>query len=246
MTEVELQLTMPDGLSDAVLFSPEPGTPLPGVLHVPDIASIREVNREMAKRQAAEGYAVLLVNPFYRTGRPPVWDFPRVWGEPKTMQRFQELTAPLKPDAQMRDVAAYVDLLVAQDGVRRGPVGVVGYCFGGGMALRTAAAGGERVAAAASFHGGGLYKADDPASPHLLLPKVTARLYFGHAKEDRSMTAEDISHLEGALAAWGGRYESETYPAHHGWTVPDNPAYNSAEAERAFSSVKQLFGETLK
>ena len=89
MTEVELQLAMPDGLCDAVLFSAEPATPLPGVLHVPDIASIREAHLEMAKRLAAGGYAVLLVNPFYRTGRPPVWDFPRVWGEPKTMRRCE-------------------------------------------------------------------------------------------------------------------------------------------------------------
>jgi len=246
MTEVELQLAMPDGPCDAVLFSPDPGTPLPGVLHVPDIASIREAHLEMAKRLAAGGYAVLLVNPFYRTGRPPVWDFPRVWGEPKTMRRFQELTAPLTPDAQMRDVAAYLDLLVAQEAVRRGPVGVVGYCFGGGMALRTAAAGGAKVAAAASFHGGGLYKADDPSSPHLLLPEVKAQLYFGHATEDRSMTADDIAHFEEALDAWGGKYESETYAAHHGWTVSDNPAYNSAEAERAFTKLKKLFAETLK
>jgi carboxymethylenebutenolidase len=246
MTEVDLQLAMPDGLCDAVLFSPEPATPLPGVLHVPDIASIREAQREMAQRLAAEGYAVLLVNPFYRTGRPPVWSFPRVWSEPKTIQRFQELTAPLTPDAQMRDAAAYLDLLLTQEAVQRGPVGVVGYCFGGGMALRTAAAGGERVAAAASFHGGGLFKADDPSSPHLLLPQVTAQLYFGHATEGRSMNADDIAQFEEALAAWGGKYASETYPAHHGWTVPDNPAYNSAEAERSFTRLKELFAETLK
>jgi carboxymethylenebutenolidase len=245
MTEVELQLAMPDGMCDAVMFSPEPGKALPGVLHVPDIAGIRESHREMAKRLATEGYAVLLVNPFYRTGRPPIWDFPRVSGDPKTEQRMKELRTPLPPEAQMKDAAAYVDLLTALDGVR-GPVGVVGYCFGGAMALRVAAAGGERVGAAASFHGGGLYKADDPASPHLLLPKVKARLYFGHAEGDKSMTAEQIAGLDEALEKWGGRYESETYAgARHGWTVPDNGAYKEAQAERAFGKMTELFAEAL-
>jgi carboxymethylenebutenolidase len=247
MTEEELQLPMPDGMADAVLFSPEPTRPLPGVLHLPDIWSIREAHREMARRLAAQGYAVLMPNPFYRTGRPPVFDFPRKMGEPRTMQRFAELVGPMTPEAQQRDVAAYVDLLAAQPAVGPGAVGVVGYCFSGALALRAAAARPGKVAAAASFHGGGLYKAGDPNSPHLVLPQVVARLYFGHAVEDRSMTAEDIVHFEQALAAWGGAYESETYEgASHGWTVPDNPVFNSTQAERAFGKLTELFAETLR
>jgi len=245
MVEEELQLTMPDGMADAVLFSPEPSRALPGVLHLPDIGSIREAHREMARRLAAQGYAVLMPNPFYRTGRPPVFDFPRKMGKPRTMQRFAELVGPMTPEAQQRDVAAYVDLLAAQPAVGLGPVGVVGYCFGGALALRAAAAHPGKVAAAASFHGGGLYKADDPNSPHLVLPEVAARLYFGHAVEDRSMTAEDIARLEQALAAWGGAYESETYEgASHGWTVPDNPVFNATQAERAFGKLTELFAES--
>lgn len=246
MTEQELQLPMPDGAADAVLFSPEPSTPLPGVLHLPDIGSIREAHREMARRLAFQGYAVLMPNPFYRSRRPPVFDFPRKMGEPRTMQRFAELVGPLTPAAQMRDAAAYVDLLASQPAVRQGPIGAVGYCFSGALALRAAAARPGKVVAAASFHGGGLYKADDPGSPHLVLPRVTARLYFGHAFEDKSMSAEDIAHFEQALAAWGGSHQSETYEASHGWTVPDNPVFNPPEAERAFAKLTALLAETLR
>jgi carboxymethylenebutenolidase len=140
MVEEEMQLTMPGGMADTVLFSPEPSRPLPGVLHLPDIGSIREAHREMARRLAAQGYAVLMPNPFYRTGPPPVFDFPRKMAEPRTMQRFAELVGPMTPEAQQRDVAAYVDLLAAQPAVGPGAVGVVGYCFSGALALRAAAA----------------------------------------------------------------------------------------------------------
>jgi carboxymethylenebutenolidase len=116
------------------------------------------------------------------------------------------------------------------------------------MALRIAATRPDRIAAAASFHGGSLYT-DAPTSPHLLLPQVKARLYFGHAFEDRSMPEEAIDKLDRALEAWGGEYESEVYEgAHHGWTVPQsgNSAYNQPQAERAFHKLSALFAETLK
>lgn len=246
MTEQDLTIPMPDGTADAVLFSPDALTPLPGVIHLPDIGGIREAHRGMARRLSHEGYVVLLVNPFYRTSRSPVFDFPRVSGEPRTMQRMAELMAPLTPEAQERDVASYVDFLEAQPAFRPGQMGVVGYCFSGAMALRAAAVRSSLIAAAASFHGGGLYKADSPTSPHLVLAQVAARLYFGHAEQDKSMDAEAIKGLEQALTEWGGRYESETYEgARHGWTVPDNPAFNPEQADRAFEKLKNLLAETI-
>ncbi|MEO6818001.1 MAG: dienelactone hydrolase family protein [Edaphobacter sp.] len=246
MTEQDLTIPMPDGTADAVLFSPDASTPQPGVIHLPDIGGIREAHRSMARRLSHMGYTVLLVNPFYRTGRPPVFDFPRVSGEPRTMERMAELRAPLTPEAQERDVAAYVDFLEAQPAFRPGPMGVVGYCFSGAMALRAAAVRSSLVAAAASFHGGGLYQAGNPASPHLVLPQVVGRLYFGHAEGDKSMDAEAIREFEQALVEWGGRYESETYAgAHHGWTVPDSPAFNPEQGDRAFEKLTELLSETL-
>jgi carboxymethylenebutenolidase len=245
MTETDMQVAMPGGLCDAVLFTPDPSTPLPGVLHLPDIAGILEAHRVMARRLAAEGYAVLMANPFYRTAGPPVFDFPRVSGDPRTMERMKELTARLTPAARAADADAYVDRLLEQPAVRPGMVGLVGYCFTGAMALRGPATRPDAVAAAASFHGGNLFKKDDPDSPYHLLPQVKARLYFGHASNDRSMTAEQIAGLEEALAEWGGRYESETYAAAHGWTVPDSAAFDAMEADRAFAKLKQLFAKTL-
>jgi carboxymethylenebutenolidase len=246
MTEQDLIIPMPDGTADAVLFSPEASTPLPGVIHLPDIGGIREAHRSMARRLSHEGYAVLLVNPFYRTSRPPVFDFPRAAGEERTVQRMAELMGPLTPEAQERDVAAYVDFLEAQPAFHPGQMSVVGYCFGGAMALRAAAVRSSLIAAAASFHGGGLYKADNPASPHLVLPDVSARLYFGHAVKDRSMDAEAIKGLEQALEAWGGAYESETYEgAFHSWTVPDSPVFNPEQADRAFQKLTELLAETI-
>ena len=114
------------------------------------------------------------------------------------------------------------------------------------MALRGPASRPDDVAVAASFHGGSLYEPEKPASPFRLLPKISARLYFGHATNDHSMTGEQIAGFEQALADWGGEYESETYPAPHGWTVPDNPAYNHEQAERAWTKLTQLFAATLK
>lgn len=246
MTEQDLTIPMPDGTADAVLFSPDSSTPLPGVIHLPDIGGIREAHRSMARRLSHEGYTVLLVNPFYRTSHSPVFDFPRVSGEPRTMQRMAELMGPLTAQAQERDVAAYVDFLEAHPAFRPGQMGVVGYCFSGAMALRAAAVRSSLIAAAASFHGGGLYKAGDPTSPHLVLPQVVARLYFGHADQDKSMDATAIQGLNQALADWGEEYESEIYVgARHGWTVPDNPVFNPEQADRAFEKLTTLLAQTI-
>jgi len=246
MVEQQIDLTTADGTADAVLFAPDAKDPLPGVLHIPDIRSVRETHRAMARRLAAEGFTVLMPNPFYRTSKAPVMGPEIKHGSPEFMKRMQELTAPLTPEGIERDLCIYLDYLLTRPTTAMGKVGAVGYCIGGGMALRAAAVKPDRVGAVASFHGGGLYKEGDPASPHLVLERVKARLYFGHAVEDKSMTRENIAGLDGALSLWGGEFTSEVYEgARHGWTVPDNPAYNKPQAERAFAEMKALFKETL-
>jgi len=245
MVEERLEIAMPEGECDAVLYRSDDGRRHPGILYLTDIVGIREASRGMARRLAGEGYTVLVPNVFYRTGRPPVFgaDFRR--GDERFVQRMGELIAPLTPEAMERDGAAYVDLLAGNDAAAPGPMGVVGFCFSGAVALRTAAARPQRIAAVASFHGGRLL-VEGPASPHLLLPRIRARLYFGHATGDRSMPKEAIEKFEQALAAWGGRYESEVYQgASHGWTVPDSPVYHEPLAERAFQKLTQLLRETL-
>lgn len=243
MTEKAIEIRTADGVVDGFIYEPEGKPVRAGVIHLTDIMGIRPSHVQMAKRLADEGYIVLLPNLFYRTGRPPLFDFQPQIGEERTMKRFGELRGPLTPDAVERDVGAYVDFLCAYPGVK-GMIGVVGYCFAGSVAMRTAAARPDKVAAAASFHGGHLYT-KEPSSPHLLLPRIKARLLFGHAIQDQSMPEDAIKSFEQALADWGGRYESETYPARHGWCVPGMPVYDEQQAERAFAKLKQLFAETL-
>ncbi len=245
MIEETLAITAPDGTSNGLLFRPDSGSH-PGVLFLTDIFGIRESQKGMASRLAAEGYAVLVPNVFYRSGEPPMFDFKPDFADERTRKRFGELRDPLTAEAMERDTAAYVDFLVARDGVSDGPVGAVGFCFSGKLSMHAAAARPDKVGAAASFHGGGLYT-DDTHSPHLLLPRIKAELYFGHAVEDRSMSKEAIEKLDQALAAWGGKYEAETYDgAHHGWTVPDNGAYEKEAAERAYKKLTALFAATLR
>jgi carboxymethylenebutenolidase len=244
--EAAIEIRTADATADGVLYRPDDGSRLPGAIHLTDIAGIRASHRDMARRLAAAGFTVLLPNVFYRTGRPPLFDFVPNPGEARSLQRFAELAGPLNADAMERDAPCYVDWLAAQPSVGPGPIGVVGYCFTGGMALRTAALRPERIAAAASFHGGHLWS-DAAQSPHRLLPRIKARLLIGHAVEDRSMPAEAIGQLDRALAAWGGRYESEVYDgARHGWTVPDSPVYQREQAERAFTKLTSLFTQTLR
>ena len=162
------------------------------------------------------------------------------------MKRFAELTTPLTPDAMEQDARDYVDYMAFHDSVSEASMGVVGHCFTGAMAMRAAAARPDKIAVAASFHGGGLFT-DAPTSPHLVLPRVRARLYFAHAIQDRSMPQEAIEKLDRALQDWGGEYESEIYEgAYHSWTVSDSPVYNQPQAERAFMKLTEVLGAALK
>ncbi len=246
VSEQSIEVRTSGGTAGGFSYAPQDAGQWPGVIHLTDIVGIRPAARDMARRLAASGYCVLQPNLFFRTGNPPLFDFPFALGEERTMQRLHELRGPLTPEAMERDASAYVDYLGGQPAVRAGAMGVVGYCFSGSMALRAAAARPDRIAAAASFHGGGLYT-DAATSPHTVLPRVKARLYFGHATDDHGMPKEAIEQLERSLASWGGAYASETYAgASHGWTVPDSRAYNEPQAERAFARLTELFAAALK
>jgi len=243
--EQEIEITTKDGVSDGVLYRAEDGRRLPGVIHLTDIGGIRPASREVAKRLAGEGFTVLMPNVFYRTGRPPIFEPGLSMRDERGRQRFFELRESLPPEAVERDAAAYVDYLAANEFVREGGMGVVGFCFTGSLAMRTAAVRPDRITAAASFHGGGLYT-EAPTSPHLVLPRIKARLYFAYAVSDQSMPEEAIYKFDRALEAWGGEYESEVYEgAYHGWTVPDSPVYNPSQAVRAFEKLDELFAQAL-
>ncbi len=247
MVEEKIQISTTAGTAEGVVYSPEKDGRWPGVIFYTDIGGIRASQEQMARRLSEAGYVVLMPNIFYRTGALPLFDFPLKFGDERTTKRLAELSGPLTPEAITSDASDYVDVLARHHSVNHGPMGVVGYCFGGKIALYTAFSRADKIAAAASFHAGGLATAA-ANSPHLALgPLVTARLYFGHAVNDKSMPAEAIEKLNHALKAWGGKYESEVYEgAFHSWTVPDSPVYNQPQAERAFEKLKQLFAETLQ
>jgi carboxymethylenebutenolidase len=237
------EIPTPDGTVDALLVRPDTPEPLPAVINLTDGLGFRAAFADQSRRIAEHGYVVLTPNIFYRTTKSPVFDFEPDFASERTVNRFREITGPLTPDAMERDASSYVDYLAAQPLVGGGPMGVVGFCFAGQFALRVAAARPDRIGAAASFHGGGLYT-DTDRSPHLVLPRVKARLYFGHASNDRGMPAAAIEQFESALRAWGGVYESETYDgALHGWMIPGGRVYQPEQAERGFEKLMALFDD---
>ena len=246
MIHQPVEISTADGIADALLVRPDTAETVPGVIVLTDIYGLRPASAGLSERIAERGYAVLTPNVFYRTTKPPTFDFPPESSPERAADRFRELTGPLTPDAIVRDGSAYVDFLAAQPFVRLGPMGVVGFCFTGQFALRMAAERPDRIAAAASFHGGGLVT-DTDRSPHLVLPRVKARLYFGHAVEDRGMPAAAIEKLGRALESWGGDYGNETYEgARHGWMIPGGRVYNPEQAERGFAKLTVFLDGALR
>jgi carboxymethylenebutenolidase len=245
MIEQQVEVRTPDGVADALLVRPDGNDAHPAVINLTDGLGFRPAFAEQSKRIAEHGYVVLTPNIFYRTSKVPVFPFEPDFQTDRTRQRFRELTGPLTPDAMARDASAYVDFLASQPFVASGPMGVVGFCFAGQFALRVAAARPDRIAAAASFHGGGLFT-DSETSPHRVLPSIKARLYVGHASNDQGMPPEAIAKFEKALADWGGDYESETYGARHGWMIPGREVYDPANSRRGFEKLIALLDDSLK
>jgi carboxymethylenebutenolidase len=243
MIEKNLEIAVAAAKTEAIIYAADTGKH-PGLLFYTDIFGIRPANQSMAKRIAEHGYAVLMPNVFYRYGKPP-FDTNFRWGEPDSMKLINALFASLTGAMMEKDAPHYVKALLDQPGVAGKKIAVVGYCFTGAFALRTAAACPDQVAASASFHGGHLVS-DAPDSPHSRIPQVKGELYFGHAVEDQSMPPEAIDTLNAALKAWGGRYQSEVYEgAKHGWTVPGRDVYNEAQAERHYRKLFDLMKRTL-
>jgi carboxymethylenebutenolidase len=242
---IEAKVEIPAIGSEGILFRPDDVAEFPGVLFLTDIWGIRPGNIGMANRLAEKGFAVLMPNVVHRYGRiqPNGLETDDPQENSKRLGRLFQL---LTPEQMVSDGKAYVDFLLAQKGVKQGKIGVVGYCFTGQMAVRIAAAVPDKIAAAASFHGGFLVT-DKPDSPHRILGPIQARLYFGHAVEDSTATPEHVAALEQALRDWHGAFQSEVYDgARHGWTTPGRGVYNELQAERAFEKLLELFKSTLE
>ena len=249
VVETEVTVKTPDGVCDAVLIHPASGT-YPGVIVWADALGSRPSMRDIAKRLAAEGYSVLLPNPFYRVSKAPQFttaanlDFKN----PDTMTKIRPLMASVQSaGAAEKDAIAYVAFLDAQPQVdKTKKIGAQGYCMGGALVVRTAASVPQRIGAGASFHGGGLVT-DKPDSPHLLAPKIMARMYFGVAANDDQRQPDAKDKLKESFAKAGVPTEVEVYPAKHGWCVPDMPMedgapiYDKAQAERAWGKLVALY-----
>lgn len=245
MPALELTLRTPDGVADAFAFRPDKDGPFPAVLFFIDALGLRPAMVEMAERLSRLGYFVLLPDLFYRTPFAP-FDPARVWSDPGERARVMALVHGLDTPSAMRDVAAFLDALSAQEEVCAGKVGLVGYCMGGRLAFTAAAAFPERVGAVCSFHGGGLVS-DKPDSPHLGAPKIQASVYLGVADEDAGCTPVHQAALAQALAAAKVHYHLELNPgARHGYAVPDQPAHHPVAAERHWARLGAVFGEALR
>jgi len=249
VVETEIEIRTPDGVCDAAFIHPKAGAH-PGVLLWPDAFGLRPAMRVMARRLAAEGYSVLVPNPFYRVSRAPFTDASTFnFQNPDDMAKLRPLMGSVNaPGNPEKDAAAYIAYLDAQKQVdKKKKIGTQGYCMGGPLVVRTAAAFPDRIGAGASFHGGGLVT-DKPESPHLLAPKIKARMYFGVAGNDDQRQPDAKVKLKEAFEAAKVPVEVELYPnALHGWCIADmplqgkDPIYNKADAERAWAKLVALY-----
>jgi carboxymethylenebutenolidase len=247
VTDAEVTVKTPDGTADCYFVHPATGT-TPAVLIWPDIFGLRPAFRQMGKRLAESGYSVLVVNPFYRTKKAPTSE----QGSATPIPQLMPLAQSLNETTQMSDAKAFIAWLDQQASVAKNKkVGTQGYCMGGALVVRTAAAVPNRIGAGASFHGGGLVTAN-PNSPHLLAPKIKAHMYFGIATND-DMTQPDAKvKLKEAFDAAKNPAEIEVYSmAQHGWCVPDMPAgangpiYKKDDAEKAWAKLTALYKSSL-
>jgi carboxymethylenebutenolidase len=252
VVETDVSIKTPDGTCDAAFIRPKSGS-FPGVLLWPDAFGLRPVTREMGKRLAAEGYSVLVPNPFYRVSKAPFTDASTFnFANQADMAKLRPLMASVNaPGAAEKDAGAYIAFLDSQKEVnKRKKIGTQGYCMGGPLIMKTAAAFPDRVGAAASFHGGGLVTAN-PDSPHLLAPKIKAKMYFGIAANDDMQQPDAKVKLKEAMAAAKVQAEIEVYPqAQHGWCMRDMPAgggpiYKQDDAEKAWAKLLALYKSAL-
>jgi len=246
VTEKDVEIKTPDGTCNAAFIHPTTGSH-PGVIIWADAFGLRPVMREMGRTLAKEGYSVLVPNPFYRVVRDAGLD-PRTFnfGNPADRDKLTPLMGSINAaGAAEKDALAFIAWLDQQKEVNAAKkIGTQGYCMGGPLVMRTAASS-ARIGAGGSFHGGGLVT-DQPNSPHLLAPKIHARMYFGVAKNDDERQPDAKDKLRDAMKAANVPAEIEVYPSQHGWcmsdfTAPPTPIYDKAQAERAWGKLLALY-----
>jgi carboxymethylenebutenolidase len=248
MIDTDVEVKTAAGVCDAALIHPKKGA-WPGVILFTDVFGLRPTMRDMAKRLAADGFTVLVPNPFYRTTKAPGLSTDIDFSNAADRAKIDVLRAPLTGDAVMQDATAYVAFLDAQESVnKKARMGAFGYCMGGPMTMQAAAANPARIGAGASFHGGGLVT-DKPDSPHLLVPKMKAQFYFGVAMNDDQRQPDAKTKLDDAFKGARLQARIEVFDGClHGWCVKDMPVtagkpaiYNAQQAERAWGELVSLY-----
>lgn len=230
----------PDGAAEGFFVTPKSGRH-PGVLMWPDVAGLRDAYETMATRLATSGYAVLAVNPYYRSSKLPVLEAFSEWRTEEGRAKIAPMREMLTPEAVTQDGTAFVEWLDQQKEVDdQKKIASAGYCMSGSFTFRTAAAVPERVGAIASFHGGGLVT-DEPTSPHTLFSKMKAAALICIAQNDDERQPEAKTELAKAAEAAGTPAEIEVYPAQHGWCTIDSPVYDETQAERAWARMLATF-----
>jgi carboxymethylenebutenolidase len=246
VTEKDVTVKTADGNADAALFHPAGKGNWPAVLMWPDILGLRPVFREMGKRLAAQGYVVLVVNPYYRAKKAPVVEGAFDFNSKDDMNKIMAFRQGLTDAMVDRDSAAYVTFLDAQPQTdKRKKAGVQGYCMSGPISFRSAAARPDRIGAVATFHPGALVT-DKPSSPHLLIPKSRAAYLVIIAKNDAEKMPKEKPDLDAAFKAARRPAKVEISSANHGWTVAGSQTYDEKEAERAWSELLPFYRTNLR
>ena len=244
VARLDVTITTPDGECPATLHVPDAGGPA-GIMYT-DAAGVRETFRLMADRLAAAGYVVLLPDVYYRHGAWEPFDAATVFSDPPERDRLMGMGRSVTAQMFADDAGAFLAFLADRPEVSGALVGTTGYCMGGRASLLVAGHHPERVGAAASFHGGRLADAESPDSPHLLADRIRAGVYVAAAQDDASFPRDQYERLEKAFATAGVHAIMETYPAAHGFAVPDNGTYDPAAGERHWTATTALFDRYLK
>lgn len=245
MPRTDATVLTEDGACDATLHTPSSRGSWPAVILYPDAAGVRETFGAMADRLAGLGYAVLLPDVYYRTGGYTPFDIATVFSDPAEMERLTSLAASVTAEMHVRDAGSFLGFLASRSEVSGTGAGTTGYCMGGWISLIVAGHYPDQVAAAASFHGGRLAATDDPDSPYLLAGRIRAAVHVAAAENDSSFPPEQYERLQQALTTAGVKHTIDTYPAAHGFAVPDNPAYDAAADERHWTALTDLYAGNL-
>jgi len=244
MQRTDVNVTTADGVCPSVLVTPDGDGAWPAVILFMDAGGVRPAMIEMAEHLSGMGYVVLLPEMYYRNGAYEPFDLATVFTDNDERGRLFAMIGSVTKAMVADDAGAFLDHLSGLPQVAGSKVGTTGYCMGGGMSLTAAAHHPDRIVAAASFHGGHLV-GDAPDSPHRVVGRITGRVYVAGAEDDPSFPPEHAAVLEEALSEAGVDHTVETYPALHGFAVPDNPTYDADAAARHWRALDDLYGQML-